>query len=452
MRSSIDGSRRTFLRQVMAASLGLTALPREAFGQACKPPGDLAKPVTWSGDHRAVQPRRPATSLTVAEATKLKAAYKALRDLATSDPSDPRGWLHQANVHCYNCGGGGGQIHGTQYFFAWHRAELYFHEKILGKLVGDTNFRLPYWNWEDAVGRKMPAAYTGGTLATNSLIDTTRDLLPTEDIPTDIENQTEIDTLLTTVNFSTFQSAIEGGCHGAVHVAVNGDMGAFSTAAKDPIFYSHHSNVDKMWSDWNKVGHASPSDATFLNKVYHFFDENKKWTAISVKDVLDHEKKLKYIYGASRMIKPFDISKLKLRKMEPLVLEQDKVRVSPTLRDSVIKSVEVGRQVALHVERIEVPAKAPGIYRIYADPAAAAADKGPRTPGYLGYVAVVPNSRDHADHDEFRPSALLNLTKTAIPLLRDRSELTLTMVLLKKGGGAQPVPLKAQGVSFLLER
>jgi hypothetical protein len=52
-----------------------------------------------------------------------------MRDLATSDLNDPRGFLHQSHIHCHNCGGGG-----SDRFLPWHRACLYFHEKILGTL------------------------------------------------------------------------------------------------------------------------------------------------------------------------------------------------------------------------------------------------------------------------------------------------------------------------------
>lgn len=39
--------------------------------------------------------------------------------------------------------------------------------------------------------------------------------------------------------------------HNDVHVAVGGDM---QTAAspKDPLFWLHHCNVDRLWSKWQK--------------------------------------------------------------------------------------------------------------------------------------------------------------------------------------------------------
>jgi len=31
-------------------------------------------------------------------------------------------------------------------------------------------------------------------------------------------------------------------------------MGNLGFAARDPIFFAHHSNIDKLWSNWNSVG------------------------------------------------------------------------------------------------------------------------------------------------------------------------------------------------------
>jgi hypothetical protein len=93
----------------------------------------------------------------------------------------------------------------------------------------------------------------------------------------------------------------EGAPHGSVHVDVDGDMGFFETAAKDPVFYAHHSNVDKIWSDWNKgsSSHTNPTSSAFLNLSWNFYDENKVWRSITAAQVLNHENQLRYVYGPS---------------------------------------------------------------------------------------------------------------------------------------------------------
>lgn len=39
------------------------------------------------------------------------------------------------------------------------RFYLYFHERILGKLIGDDTFALPFWNWDAPAGMTLPAIY-----------------------------------------------------------------------------------------------------------------------------------------------------------------------------------------------------------------------------------------------------------------------------------------------------
>ena len=46
--------------------------------------------------------------------------------------------------------------------------------------------------------------------------------------------------------------------HDQIHGWVGGTMGAVSTSAYDPIFYSHHCMIDRIWYLWQKRhGNAS---------------------------------------------------------------------------------------------------------------------------------------------------------------------------------------------------
>jgi len=36
-------------------------------------------------------------------------------------------------------------------------------------------------------------------------------------------------------------------------------------AGLDPIFYFHHSNIDRMWAAWNANGNSNPTDANWVN-------------------------------------------------------------------------------------------------------------------------------------------------------------------------------------------
>ena len=67
------------------------------------------------------------------------------------------------------------------------------------------------------------------------------------------------------------------------------DMGNFYSAARDPIFYAHHSNVDRLWTVWNKIGgrRKDHTDPDFLDAEFIFYDENARMVRVKVKDALD---------------------------------------------------------------------------------------------------------------------------------------------------------------------
>lgn len=77
------------------------------------------------------------------------------------------------------------------------------------------------------------------------------------------------------------------------------DMGAFWSAGRDPIFYCHHSNVDRMWSIWRNDlpgrSRADIDDPDYLNAYFIFYDENAKPVKVYIKDSFDTEK-LGYMY------------------------------------------------------------------------------------------------------------------------------------------------------------
>ena len=50
-------------------------------------------------------------------------------------------------------------------------------------------------------------------------------------------------------DYNVFKNDIEGSIHAAVHNWIGGDMlNMFSPY--DPIFYLHHSNMDRIWAEW----------------------------------------------------------------------------------------------------------------------------------------------------------------------------------------------------------
>jgi polyphenol oxidase len=113
--------------------------------------------------------RRPAHLLQDWEVARLEKAYALIRALPDSDP---RSLLNQMNIHCLYCDNAlyyPGQeypleIHDSWFFLPWHRMFLYWHERILAKVLEDDAFALPFWAWDstettDPLPNTMPVMY-----------------------------------------------------------------------------------------------------------------------------------------------------------------------------------------------------------------------------------------------------------------------------------------------------
>ncbi|HWW62146.1 MAG TPA: tyrosinase family protein [Thermoanaerobaculia bacterium] len=276
-------------------------------GCAPIPAGD---PIPFAGDTGPLRVRRSIYDA-MNDAVWLQKYQDAIAALRKLPYDDPRSWCRQANVHCFNCSGGGStvEVHLNYQFLPWHRAYLYFYEKILGELIHDPTFALPYWDWnaENSADCKahfqLPAPYAKSS---SSLFDKNREKRgPNEQMRARIvgagrvngiiiDNPTQLDFAGGPIN-NAEDSALWPGPHGAVHNYVglqqpdprNVDMGSLAAAARDPIFFAHHANIDRIWDVWWNYYARPQYTSDFLDQTFTFYDEKKQWVEIKARDVYD---------------------------------------------------------------------------------------------------------------------------------------------------------------------
>jgi tyrosinase len=186
--------------------------------------------------------------------------------------SDERGYSYFAGLHglplpsyCQ---------HGTLLFLPWHRAYLYFLELALQDQAPDVS--IPYWDWTAAISHQegLPPAYSqeqqddgaenplfSATVEwPRELIDLVLENLPgtitaegrtlrDPDLPDELPRKATIDSILQAPTFEDFSIRLEN-VHGGVHVWIGGAMSQVATAAYDPIFWAHHSMIDRLWYLW----------------------------------------------------------------------------------------------------------------------------------------------------------------------------------------------------------
>jgi N-acetylneuraminic acid mutarotase len=169
------------------------------------------------------------------------------------------------------------------FFLPWHRLMLAQFEGVIREVLHDEDFTLPYWNpvtgnpddlVVPAVFREPGSALYNGTrwfwVNGGERIDTLyRDWLTLDAL----NEKFYIDSPNGSLGFNP---RLDQNPHFFTHVALGGDMAEFSTVGGDPLFYLHHSNIDRIWESWNRLGNKNPTDPKYLNRKFSYGDRSGK--------------------------------------------------------------------------------------------------------------------------------------------------------------------------------
>ena len=193
-----------------------------------------------------------------ADIATYRTGVSLMKNLDTTNPSDPRSWANQAAIHGTISGGFLFCQHSpTLHFFDWHRGYLVYFERIIQKLTGNARFGLPYWNWN-----QDPAIHPA-FLDPSSPLFLARDNTTTAGVWE--VSTAALDPILGDTSFFTFADQIEGTPHNTVHGVIGATMGTGGSPL-DPIFWAHHNMVDYCWAKWNiELGNNNPNDPTWVN-------------------------------------------------------------------------------------------------------------------------------------------------------------------------------------------
>jgi tyrosinase len=157
---------------------------------------------------------------------------------ANNNAASPSSWAYWTNVHVNCC------PHGTAYFLSWHRGYLYYFEQQLRLVSGDSTLCVPYWDYYKQPN--MPEEFTDPS-PTNPLYMARTG--------TNVYNALSLAPFASDVwNFqrgtaNAFEPQFESTPHNPVHNLIGGEM-ANMTSPRDPIFYLHHANIDRLWHAW----------------------------------------------------------------------------------------------------------------------------------------------------------------------------------------------------------
>ncbi len=202
----------------------------------------------------------------------------------SKDISDNRGYFHFAGLHgapgrwCWHHQFSQQSNLSGRVFLPWHRAYLHRLEQSLQDI--DFECAIPWWDWTLSEG--IPEAFSSNDFeGRNNPLQKTRIQLFPPQVPNAVDQETfrnpdpnlpvfsfpaadvnedgratlaEVtDYLVNEVTrFEVFNDLLET-IHDFIHVYVGGSMADVTFAAFDPIFYSHHCMIDRIWAQWQAV-------------------------------------------------------------------------------------------------------------------------------------------------------------------------------------------------------
>lgn len=240
---------------------------RGVFGQPSSADGDVqiearGRAASSSGNFRLlgslplmVRIRRNANTLTTGERDRLVGAFAQLNNQGLGRFADFREMhVNQSSA----------EAHGRPGFLPWHRAYLLDLERELQAI--DPSVALPYWRFDQPAPNLFTRDFLGVSDAlgnvqfspTNPLQFWMTDNVPgivrrpffnTSQAPPGL--RTEAQTLALGTQYSVFRT-LEGNPHGSAHTSFGGFISSIGTAARDPLFFLLHCNVDRLWAKWQR--------------------------------------------------------------------------------------------------------------------------------------------------------------------------------------------------------
>lgn len=268
----------------------------------------------------------------------IEALSKALGIMRSKDCNDPTSWYYQGAIHWIpdtiennqlcasyhtklelkegwdNCTHTHTSVDEVN-FLVWHRLYIWHFEKIVRKLSGKSDFALPYWpydNINDSVSLTLPAKFRDSTSALwePARIDSLNIGFP---IKGEMVRALDITNLMDYTDYALFAKNIDAAPHGAIHDYVghgnesnygkyhfnnkitgtetlDGLMGWVPTAAFDPVFWIHHSNIDRIWQKWTNSPNGKNVTLDQLKNNpfnYVFFDENGEKVIYSPEQIME---------------------------------------------------------------------------------------------------------------------------------------------------------------------
>jgi hypothetical protein len=267
-------------------------------------------------------------------------------------------------------------------FLSWHRLYIWHLEEIVRKLSGDPEFALPYWGYTDTTDTIANRTMNKMFRDPNSLFEKSRFEPLNSGVPLNgaIIQVLDTEPLMEEKDVAVFTTTLDNGIHGAMHNYIGGGNGSpykifnpiyncdcynngpnndtcdgglmrnVPSAGYDPIFFMHHSNVDRLWQQWTNSPNGKLLTAEDLNSFpwpYVFFNADGKEISYTTDEVLAAIYNVDYEYDDTPT-PPAEADTVKPKK-QPSVLLSAK-RFADTVVSQKIGKVMKGSTMSFSVK------------------------------------------------------------------------------------------------------
>lgn len=254
------------------------------------------------------------------------ATYRDAVGIMKQKPAnDPFNWVQMANIHGNLDTGFRYCPHGDWYFLPWHRGFTVMYERVVRALTGNAEFAMPYWDW--TTNPRMPEVFLPKKTPDGKpnwlYVDEEgmrRTWPASQPMPKNIVGASVLKRILRARSFETFgtsrnpqqnsldpqwvtagggvQGTLEATPHNNVHNNIGGWMPS-PASPRDPIFFMHHGNIDRIWAVWNQ-NHKNSSNRLWTGMTFaeNFINPDGSYWSPKVSDLLSPEA-LGYSYGLS---------------------------------------------------------------------------------------------------------------------------------------------------------
>lgn len=346
----------------------------------------------------------------------LAALDTALKIMRAKDCSDPLSWYYQGAIHwipdsiganplcesyktsadlkeawdnCTHSPSGKEKLH----FLVWHRLYIWHFEKIVRKLSGYEDFTLPYWDYSGPNPSTKVLQEMFRTPGTGVYEACRYDALNAgQPISGEIERALDLTSLMKRTDYQSFCYQINAAPHGAMHdyigagndttgtlqfknpitgsITNTGLMGWVPTAGFDPVFWTHHSQIDRIWQQWTNSENGKPVTLDELKAVewpYVFFDENGKKVTYTLEQALEIIYTMDYDFDDVK-VQPKSTTPIVKAFPETVIASSDKpISINSQITDAVTQLSLSGNhpkkvKLVLTVSYTKLPH---GVYEVY---------------------------------------------------------------------------------------